>query len=99
MLRVILLRYKNTQHDHNNATLSIMTPDEMTTTEMKQTDVFQDQSGSNDKADKFGDDDVDYEYANESGGSSTSDTSRSSHDFIVSIVAAAAALILGRVNL
>ena len=37
---------------------------------------FQDQSSSNDKADKFGDDDVDYEYTNDSGTSTSSDTSR-----------------------
>ena len=61
--------------------------------------LFQDQSGSNDKVD----DDVDYEYtnSNDQTGTSASDTSRSYLGFFVSMLAAAAAISrgLGRVNL
>ena len=61
--------------------------------------LFQDQSGSNDKVD----DDVDYEYtnSNDQTGTSASDTSRSYPGFYVSMLAAVAAMRrgLGRVNL
>ena len=61
--------------------------------------LFQDQSGSNDKVD----DDVDYEYtnSNDQTGTSASDTSRSYPGFYVSMLAAVAAISrgLGRVNL
>jgi hypothetical protein len=66
--------------------------------------MFQDQSGSNDKADKFGDDDVDYEYTNESGSAGgSSDTSRSRPDVVQTFASVAFALllhqqVLGRVN-